>query len=235
MESANKGKRYPAEILTDAEVHGLIKACSRRAPTGVRNRALIVMLYRGGLRLSEALALMPKDLDEEAGTVRILNGKGAKARTIGLDPAAFVFIQRWLDVRHKRGINGKARLFCTLRGQTLDSSYVRHLFRRLGEKVGIEKRVHPHGLRHTHAAQLAMEGCPLNLIQQQLGHSSLATTSRYLEHIAPQQLIETMRHRPWNSAHSLFYKLIHERAQTLSRAGKPTSPKKQGEPMASVL
>ena len=65
---ANKGRRYPAEILTADEVRALIRACSNRAPTGIRNRALLVLLYRGGCRISEALRLLPKDLDRAAGT-----------------------------------------------------------------------------------------------------------------------------------------------------------------------
>ncbi len=197
MESKSKGNKYPVEVLTDAEVQALIKACSGRAPTGIRNRALIVVLYRAGLRITEALNLKPKDLDPEAGTIRILNGKGAKARTVALDPSAFTFIARWLDVRRLKGINGRAPVFCALRGGNMYSSYVRSLFKRKAEKAGIEKRVHPHGLRHTMAAQLAKEGVPMNIIQAQLGHTSLATTSRYLEHIAPQQLIEAMKKRKW--------------------------------------
>src|SRR4029453_10118194 len=72
---ANKGQRYPAEVLTADEVRGLITACSNRAPTGVRNRALVVLLYRGGCRISEALRLRPKDLDRAAGTITVLRGK----------------------------------------------------------------------------------------------------------------------------------------------------------------
>lgn len=64
-------------------------------------------------------------------------------------------------------------------------------------KAGIEKRVHPHGLRHTHAAELAREGTPLNLIQAQLGHESLATTDKYLRHIAPEELVKAMKARIW--------------------------------------
>ena len=81
----------------------------------------------------------------------------------------------------------------------MDTSYVRHLMKRLATKAGIEKRVHAHGLRHTLAAELAAERKPMNVIQAQLGHGSLATTSRYLDHIRPQQLIDEMQQRePWN-------------------------------------
>lgn len=193
---ANKGRRYPAEILTPDEVRSLVKAASNRAPTGQRNRALVVVLYRAGLRISEALALAPKDVDRAAGTVTVLRGKGGKRRTIGLDPGAFAVLERWLERRAKLGINGRAPIFCTLKGGRLATAYIRGLMPRLARRAGIEKRVHAHGLRHTHAAELAMEGKPVNLIQAQLGHASLAVTSVYLAHIAPAQLIEAMRSRP---------------------------------------
>jgi site-specific recombinase XerD len=158
---------------------------------------LIVTLYRGGLRLGEALALRPKDVNLTAGTITILHGKGDRSRTVGLDPGAAAVLERWLERRRALGIGGRAPLFCTLAGRPLKPSYVRMLLPRLAAKAGIEKRVHPHGLRHTHAAELAAEGMPLNLVQAQLGHSSLATTDRYLRHIAPAQLIEAMRARSW--------------------------------------
>ena len=79
----------------------------------------------------------------------------------------------------------------------MKQDYIRALLPRLARKAGIEKRVHAHGLRHTHAAELAQEGIPVNVIQQQLGHANLAVTSIYLAHIAPQQLIDTMKERKW--------------------------------------
>ena len=66
-----------------------------------------------------------------------------------------------------------------------------------GSKAGIEKAVRPHGLRHTFAAELCRENVPLNEIQQALGHSNAATTSRYLAHVAPEKLLATMRAREW--------------------------------------
>lgn len=194
---ANAGRTYPAEILTEDEVGGLFKACSPKAPTGIRNRALIALMYRGGLRISEALALYPKDLDPIKGTVTVLHGKGDKRRTIGLDQGAFALVARWLDRRGALGLNGRQRVICTLAGGPLEAAYVRALLPRLARRAGIEKRVHAHGLRHTHAAELAREGTPLNLVQAQLGHSSLATTDRYLRHIAPQELVRAMQARVW--------------------------------------
>lgn len=196
-EAPNKGATFPAEILTPDEVSALIAACSNRAPTGLRNRALITVLYRGGLRLGEALALRPKEVDSHSGTISVLRGKGGKRRSVGLDPGATAIILRWMDCRRELGIGGKAPLFCTLAGRHLHQSYVRTLLPRLAAKAGIEKRVHPHGLRHTLAHELMMEGVPVPLIQRTLGHASLATTDRYLQAIAPADVIATMRDRTW--------------------------------------
>jgi site-specific recombinase XerD len=195
---ANKGKTFPAELLTGEEVKALVRACSGRAATGIRNRALIAVLYRGGLRIGEALALYPKDVDPATGTVTVLHGKRDKRRTIGLDPGAMALVERWLDARTRIGLVGRRPLFCTLQGASPKSSYVRALLPRLASRTGIEKRVHPHALRHSHAAELAHEGLSLNLVQQQLGHSNLATTDRYLRHIAPAELIAAMQQRRWH-------------------------------------
>ena len=197
-EPANKGKKYPPEVLTPDEVRGLIEACSSRAPTGVRNRALIVVMYRGGLRVGETLALRPKDVDTTAGTLTVLHGKGDRRRVVGLDPGAMAIVSRWLEARHTLGFNRHAPLFCTLQGKALKPSYVRTLLPRLADKADIEKRVHPHGLRHTHAYELMTEGVPVPIIQQQLGHTSLATTDRYVSHLAPVDLISHMQQRDWS-------------------------------------
>ena len=199
-EPANKGQKLPVEILTPEEVKALIRACSSRAPTGIRNRALLTLLYRGGLRLSEALALYPKDADPDHGTVTVLHGKGNKRRTVGLDPGAFAVLERWMDRRRELGLNGRYAIFCTLQGQPLKSAYVRALLPRLAAKAGIEKRVHAHGLRHTHAAQLRAEGVDIAIISRQLGHASINTTARYLDHLAPRAVIEAMRRRIWMGA-----------------------------------
>src|SRR5258706_16300998 len=91
--------RRPIELLTTAEARALLRAASGRAPTGIRNRALIVMGWRAGLRVQELLDLFPKDLDPDAGTVNVANGKGGRQRLVGLDPTAFAVVERWLDKR----------------------------------------------------------------------------------------------------------------------------------------
>ena len=195
---SNKGKRLPPEVLTREEVNALIGACSKRAPTGIRNRALLAVLYRGQLRIGEALALKPKDLDRTAGTVRVLHGKGDKSRTVGLDEGAWALLELWLQCRQKIGLAARHPLFCTLKGEPLLPSYCRSLLARLARKAGIEKRVHPHGLRHTGAAELRAEGVDIGIISKQLGHSSIATTARYLDHVCLAAVIAAMRSRDWN-------------------------------------
>lgn len=194
---ANAGQTLPPEVLTPGEIAALLRVPSPRAPTGIRNRALIAVLYRGGLRVSEALALERRDLNPAAGTLTVRHGKGDRARTVGMDPAAFALVERWLDVRRQRGLSRPSVVFCTLAGRPLQASYIRALLPRLARKAGIEKRVHAHGLRHTCAAELAVEGTPVPLIQQQLGHASLHTTTVYLRSIAPVELVATMRRRTW--------------------------------------
>jgi len=137
------------------------------------------------------------DTDPGAGTVTVLHGEGDRRRTVGLDPGAMGIVMRWMDCRHSLAVNARGPLLCTLEGRPLKSSYVRTLLPRLATKAGIAKRVHPHGLRHTHAYELMMEGVPVPIIQQQLGHASLATTDRYLRHFAPRDVVEAMQAREW--------------------------------------
>jgi integrase/recombinase XerD len=190
--------KQPAEVLTSAEVARLLRQCSPIAPTGIRNRALITVMYRAGLRVDETLALRAADLNPALGTIRVLHGKGDKARTVSIDAGAMALVQRWADKRAELGFR-HGPLFCTLKGTRLSDVYVRNMMRRIGAKAGIEKRVHPHALRHAHAAELSAEGVPVNVIQQQLGHAHLSTTDTYLRHISPAQVIEMGRNRkPWN-------------------------------------
>jgi site-specific recombinase XerC len=135
---ANKGRTFPAEPLTRAEVEGLLAQCSPRSSTGLRNRALLTVLWRSGLRITETLELKPSDVDYTGGTVRVLRGKGRKARTVGLDAGGLAVVQRWHDRRRELGLRG-GYLLCTLAGGRLNDRYVRILLARLAERAGIEK------------------------------------------------------------------------------------------------
>ncbi len=191
---SKKGEKYPAEPLSSGEVRALLNGCSPRCPTGLRNRALLVVLWRAGLRISEALDLESRDLDGEV--VRVRNGKGGRSRTVGMDPEAWAVLQTWMLTRDKLKISG-SKVFCTLKGQPMKTAYVRTLLPRLARKAGIAKRVHPHGLRHTYAFGLASEGFDLRDIQVALGHSSLGTTGTYISHLNPVDLLKQLASRQW--------------------------------------
>ena len=133
--SATGPKKRPVELLTSAEVAALLRECSTLAPTGIRNRALITIMYRGGLRVEEALDLRAAHINPRNGTVQILHGKGDKARIVSIDDGAMALVQRWMDARD-RLVPGHGPLFCTLHGTKLSDSYVRNMMRRIGNKAG---------------------------------------------------------------------------------------------------
>ena len=136
--------------------------------------------------------LKPADVDLDKHTVRVLHGKGNKATTRGFHPSATDALARWIDVRRQLGLNGRPPLFCTLDGEPIYAQYVRALLGRLADKAGIEKRVHPHGFRHTFAVELEMAGTPVTVISKLLGHSSTAVTSRYLDHLSNAQAVAVL-------------------------------------------
>ena len=190
QEPGNKGRKFPAEPLTPAEVAVIIGGCSSRSVTGIRNRALLTLLYRSGLRISEALDLKPSDVDLSRHTCRVLHGKGDKATVRGFHPSADDALARWIDERKRLGVRGP--LFCTLNGEPVSDRYVRALLHRLAAQAGIDKRVHPHGMRHTFADELRAAGVDVLTISKLLGHSSVAVTSRYLDHLTNAQAVAAL-------------------------------------------
>jgi len=114
QEAIMQGYKLPGEVFSREEVRAILDACSLTASTGVRNRALLTVLYRTGLRVSEALALMPADLDSRAGTLRVRCGKGRRERTVAMDAGGWDVLGRWMDRRGQLGLSGHSFLFCTL-------------------------------------------------------------------------------------------------------------------------
>ncbi len=194
--TSTKGRTFPPEPLTRAEVLALIEAQGKRSPTGIRNRALIWTLYRGGLRITEALDLLVRNLDSPR--LRVLHGKGEKPRTVALSPDAWAAIDLWLERRRRLPrVPRGSPVFCTLQGGHLGHSYITQMLARSKARAGIEKRIHAHGFRHTFASELIEEGHPLPLVQQALGHSNLETTARYLSRIGCEpRLVEALTNRP---------------------------------------
>jgi integrase/recombinase XerD len=187
----------PEELLTRDEARQLIRGASNRAPTGIRNRALIAMMYRVGLRPGEALALRVDDIDLVQGLVRIPARKGGAGRVTGIDGQTLELVQRWLARRERLGVANDDYLLCTLAGEELKAAYVRELLPRLARRAGIVKRVHPLGLRYACAAEMSAEGLSTALIETHLGVAVSGSARRYLVQYTPEEVIAAVRAREW--------------------------------------
>ncbi len=147
----NKGIRYPADPPTAGE-----------GPDGARLRALIVVLWRAGLRISEALDLAETDLDRSRGAVLVRRGKGGRRREVGMDHWAWDQLQPWLEIRARLPVRA---LLCVIHGATAgrrwEPSAARKQLRRTAMRAGVRRRFAPHQLRHAHAVEMAHEGVPL--------------------------------------------------------------------------
>jgi site-specific recombinase XerD len=163
---------------------------------GLRIRALIAVLWRGGLRISEALALNETDIDERRGSLLIRHGKGDKRREAGMDQFGFEQLAAWSTVRVSMP---PGPLFCVIdgstRGRRWAATAARAELRELAAAAGVRRRFAPHQLRHAHAVELAREGVAVNIIQRELGHTDLGTTSTYLQGIDPSEIIDAVRSR----------------------------------------
>ena len=193
---ANKGKRYPPEVLTRDEVEALIAQCGNTA-TGVRDQAIIAVAYRSGLRSQEIVELQVEDVDFWRHSITVRNGLATRQRVVGIDRGALNFVEAWLEERSQLHLPASAPLFCTLRGRTIWQGQLRKKLQLLGHRAGIEKHVHLHGLRHTFAFELVSEETDITIIQKQLGLADIQHTVAYLSHIAPLWLADTMRERDW--------------------------------------
>jgi site-specific recombinase XerD len=171
----NRGQRYPADPPRVEEVVQVMREAGER-PHGLRLRALIVVLWRAGLRISEALAVAETDLEHSRGSVLVRHGKGDKRREVGMDDWAWDQLRPRQILRQRLPIGP---LFCVIsgptRGRHWSAAAARHELREAAERAGVRRRFAPHQLRHAHAIELAREGVGLNVIQRQLGHTNLAS------------------------------------------------------------
>jgi integrase/recombinase XerC len=185
MAVAAESRRRPPEVLEREDIEALLHTCSTVAPTGIRDAALIAVLWRCGLRLAEALALKPSDVKIKTRKLAVQHGKGDRQRSLDLDVVALRWLLPWMERRAELGINGHHVLFCTLTGGPMSQDQVRGMLRRRQCRAGLDHlRVHAHGFRHTFAAELVAEGARITDIRDMLGHASLATTDAYLRPFA---------------------------------------------------
>jgi integrase len=191
----NKGRRYPPDPPTVEEIVAVMRAAGAGAD-GARLRALIVVLWRAGLRISEALALAESDMDSRRGAILVRHGKGNKRREVGMDGWAWEQLQPWQTLRTTMPVGA---FFCVIHGPTAgrpwEPSSVRRQFLRTAAAAAVRRRFAPHQLRHAHAVEMAREGVPLVVIQRQLGHANLGVTSIYLQGIDNSEIIDAVHAR----------------------------------------
>ena len=192
----NKGRKFPPNPYALEEVQAILDACPG-TPTGIRNRALLTLMYYSGLRVSEALGLRTSSIDFRAHSIRLLYTKSGVPQTRGFHPSADDALKRWIGVRQGLGI-GPGPLFCRLHrqpGQPLTARYVRALTKELAERAGLDKRVHPHGFRYTYAVENRRSGADLAELKELLGHKNIAHTAHYIDNLTNIEPIARLQER----------------------------------------
>jgi integrase/recombinase XerD len=181
------GRGLP-KSLTEEEVERLLAAPSRDTPLGLRDRAMLEVLYATGVRVSELVTLRFTEINLNQGVLRV-TGKGNRQRLVPLGAAAIESLQRFLQTARGE-ILGPRRcdeLFPTQRGAHMTRQAFWHLIKRYARQVGITKSLSPHTLRHAFATHLLNHGADLRVVQMLLGHSDLSTTQIYT-HVARERL-----------------------------------------------
>lgn len=179
-------KRKLPKTITASEADALLRAADDGTQQGVRDRALMEVLYRAGLRVSEVTRIQLRDIDRD-GVIRIYEAKGGDG-TAYFDPARVLpQLDRWLVVREQWIGELEAPLFCKRDGGPVSVRYIQRLIKRLKDKVGIRGICTPHVLRHTFATELIEEGVPIHMVQSAMRHANLATTAVYL-HVRDESL-----------------------------------------------
>ena len=176
-----QGGRLPQGIpkaLTEAEVLALLDAVDGDEPRHLRDRAVLEVLYAGGLRISELVGLDRADLDLDDGLARVL-GKGRKERQVPYGSKAAEALERWLPERHAPP--AERAVFVNYRGGRLSVRGIRKIVAMYTRLLAGDSSVHPHTLRHAFATHLLSDGADLRAIQELLGHSQLSTTQKYTQ------------------------------------------------------
>lgn len=187
--SAPKLGRPLPQALSESQVEALLAAPDPASPLGLRDRAMIELMYGAGLRVSELVGLLGTQLNLRQGVLRVL-GKGGKERLVPLGEEALHWLQRWLAEARPaltHGLNSPA-LFLSRRGAALTRQQFWNTLKRYALSAGIDPAaVSPHKLRHAFATHLLNHGADLRALQMMLGHSSLSTTQIYT-FVAREQL-----------------------------------------------
>lgn len=185
VEAPRLWKRLP-EVLHWRDVEKLLEGPSQEKPLGIRDKALLEVLYATGARVSEVATIELPDINLEYGYVRC-RGKGNKERLVPLGEKAATALQRYLkEVRPKLNRKGTHTVFLSRGGRPMRREDIWRIVKHYARKTGI-KVISPHGLRHSFATHLLERGADLRSVQEMLGHASIATTQVYT-HIERQHL-----------------------------------------------
>lgn len=193
LASPSGGRHLPAVLKAD-EARALMDVAASAADDGdaigIRNRAIVELMYASGIRVGELVGLDVDDVDRRARTVRVL-GKRAKERVVPFGIPALEALDAWLIARGTLvGERSGAALFLGRRGQRIDQRAVRSMVHMLAAGVPDGPDISPHGLRHSAATHLLDGGADLRAVQELLGHASLATTQIYT-HVSVERLRAT--------------------------------------------
>ncbi|MCG2633955.1 MAG: site-specific tyrosine recombinase XerD [Gammaproteobacteria bacterium] len=187
IEAPRLGRPLPG-TLSEAEVEELLGAGETDTPLGLRDRAMLELLYATGLRVSELVTLEIGQLNLASGVVRV-TGKGARERLVPMGQAAEQWLQTYLETARPvllRGVASDA-LFPSRRGRAMSRQTFWHRLRRYAAMADIQKPLSPHTLRHAFATHLLNHGADLRAVQMMLGHADLSTTQIYT-HVARARL-----------------------------------------------
>ena len=195
LEHPKQARELPRS-LGASDVENLLAAPDIETTIGLRDRAMLELLYASGLRVSELIALQLVSVNLRQGVVRVV-GKGNKERLVPVGETALDWLQRYLrEARQELLPNGGSVLFPSRRGRTMTRQTFWHAIKRYALAAGIQKDISPHTLRHAFATHLVDNGADLRAVQMMLGHSDLSTTQIYT-HVAQQRLQSLLReHHP---------------------------------------
>lgn len=181
VDKPKSSKRLPF-VMSNEEVDELLEAPDISKDNGMRDRAMLELMYATGLRVSELLSLRFRNVNMQNGLITVY-GKGNKQRSVPVSSFALEFLRKYMDGPRKRvkGSKDTDIIFLNRDGKALSRTYFFMQVKRYAEEKGIDSSVSPHTLRHCFATHLLENGASLRAVQEMLGHSNIATTQIYTE------------------------------------------------------
>lgn len=173
-------EKYLPETLDTSAIKRLLESISEADTFGLRDRAMLELLYASGLRISELCNVRLENLDLNEGLIRV-TGKGNKTRLVPVGSAARSALARYLDIERPKLVSRRtgAEVFLSVRGRKLTPQRVWQLIKRYAARAGLDANVYPHLFRHSFATHLLAGGADLRIIQEMLGHADISTTQIY--------------------------------------------------------